>query len=166
MCFSNIEWTILRKRNQNIKIPASSRQSLKKPPAPKMDALLSVVHIFLRKKIVAPHSIFSIARGPSVVRTIAATVFPAFHGKLGKLPPSPKVWPCRKIRWVFPVFKHTVLRLPLVCRNHIHHIFWNDPRFGCCWKFSRHTTQDKQVFFRYPSLSLHWSEKRLRPWEG
>jgi len=71
--------------------PSILKAILKKPPEPKMDALLSVVHIFLRKKIVAPHSIFSIARGPSVVRTIAATVFPAFHGKLGKFPPSPKV---------------------------------------------------------------------------
>lgn len=107
-----------------------------------MDALLSVVHIFLRKKIVAPHSIFSIARGPSVVRTIAATVFPAFHGKLGKFPPSPKVWPCRKIRWAFPVFKHTVLRLPCVRRNQFSSYMLKWSSFWLQRKFSR----TKQVF--------------------
>ena len=80
-----------------------------------MDALLSVVHVF-REKSMAPHSIFSIARGPSVVRTIAATVFPACDAPIPSDPPQVLTlqknlrgyFPIRKID---PVFKNTLLRL-------------------------------------------------------
>ena len=130
MCFSNIEWTILRKRNQNIKIPASSRQSLKNHPNQKW------MHCFL---------LYTFSSGKKSWRHTASSALLGgqvwcVQSPQQSSPPSTGNWanfrhplrsdPAEKSDGLFLSSNIQCFACHVCAGINFHHICWNDPRFG------------------------------------
>lgn len=152
MCFCNIEWTILRKRNQNIKIPASSRQSLKNHPNQKW------MHRFL---------LYTFSSGKKSWRHTASSAL--LGGQVWcaqspqpSSPPSTGNWanfrhplrsdPAEKWDGFFLSSNVQCFACHLCAGINFHHRFWNDPRFGCKGSFL--ATQHRTNRFDTVSISI------------